>query len=412
MISNSVDSSIRPAPRPHSRARLAGLAMLSIALAFGCSDSTNDGGANPNFLMAMAVFNPDGVSGLIFPVDDLESMDTVDLGSALEVPGGAFLGSIPDSTDFLVSSASEPTLTRFSFTNGGFVEGETMTLAGLGVSGGIRTFRVVSDTQGWIATRGGTLVEFNPSEMTVLREVRVQGMERDGFAPPVPSSLGRSFLVGSSLFFNYAWYEPDTDIPRNEVATVHIDLSDGNHSVSFLEGCGDLDAGFVDSAGNVSWMSATTAVAAARAFFGAQSARTCLVRLPAGETSLEAAEVFDLETLAGTPAGNVLNVGGGAGVLRVLDPNYDLSEALTANEVFDAPAWKWSRIEFDSKAISDIPELPTGAGSTSAFDAGEGEQYIGLTEEDRSSTQFARITGTDFIPGLRLPGFFLGGIRL
>lgn len=361
------------------------------------------------YLVSMGVPTPDDVTGLVYFLDSLDADADADPAEALEVPGGGFVFPVAGSSDFIVAESSEPILTRYAISDGSIEVVNEMSLKGIGISEGVRTVRVIDDNRGFIATNEGILVEFDPSGMTITRDIELDGILRDGYAL-FASTYGRSYVRGDSFFAGYGWWGEDSiGAPKAESALVHIDLATGEHSISYLEGCGDLDAGFVDDDGTL-WLASGGYVAGYHAFLGDVAAPSCLVELPTGVTSLDGAKVSDLSELAGEPAGDLLPIGGGTALVRVLDPSgFDVSKVADVYELTGATAWAWATLDVDTKKVEPFDLLDLSTVPTSSFADGN-DQIIAVTSEDFASTRLTRVTADGVTEGIELPGFFISAV--
>ena len=312
--------------------------LIVLPLLVACSDDeATNGSFGASYLVASGVITPDGVTGFIFGLDSIAEGTVPDLENAIEFPGGAFVFDIPQTPSFLVVGQTEPATVRFDLAEDGTPElGPTVSLAGVGVRPGIRVVLVVDATSAWVSVPGGQIVEINPTDMTIRQEIVVEGFVRDDIGEADSEPSGRAFQAGDSLFFTYGWFDDARELIVDEVGLIHVDMSSGTASASFLSGCGVLGDGMVAADGAV-WLASWGFTAAARAFSD-ESAPACLLRLPPGATSLDDAEVLDFETLAGGPAGGLLPVGPSTGLIRVADASLDRSVD-TSDELASQAAW-------------------------------------------------------------------------
>ncbi|MEM6273825.1 MAG: hypothetical protein AAF735_01165 [Myxococcota bacterium] len=387
---------------------LLSLASCSILLHAACGeDSTEVDVAEPNYLVATGLLAPDGVSGLVFFLEGLGSDFVAEPEEALEIPGGAFAYAIPGTAGFVVVGQSEPELTRYDFRSDGTVaEGSTLSLANFGIQPGIRTVRALDAEEGWVSA-DGQLFEFNPTTMTITRDIQLEGLDRPGTFGPSDGSTGTSFVGDDEIFFSYGWFDESAATLRDEVALVHVDRITGEHSVSFLDGCGDIADGFVDESGDL-WLGSWSYVIEAVAFAGTEAIHSCLIKVPAGSTTLDDAEVTDLTALVGAPAGALLPLGAGNALIRVADDSLN-TEVDTIDEVRSQAAFGWARIDLNTFTVTPTSDLPLSTASTGAFPDGA-EQIIAVTAEDFSNTVLYRVDGSSATAGVSAPGFFINGV--
>lgn len=402
-------------------ARLVTLSGLLLVLALGCgnngADETSVGGAR--YVMSTAVTLPDNFSGFVFPVETLEDTRAYAPTSALELPGGGWIAGIPGTSSFLAVGESNRIQRWTLDADGSFSPGAEFAVAQLGVGDNVRAIRVLNETRGWIAV-GALLIEFDPSAMQIVRTVELSELVRDGWQLTASLS-GLSYLRGDSLFFGFHWFTGFFDEYRLEMGLVHIDLPSGAITVSAREGCGEIDSGYVASNGDIYWVSGGRAplpslfLSRVDPSLG-QAPTSCLVRLPAGATRLDQAEITDLITTAGVVAAELAPLGED-GLIRVLDQAafdaYEFTDATTSRELAGAALWTWQRIDPESLTLSPFEGIPAAGVLSPSYPLRDGRLVPGPPAPDFSSTTYYLVDPDGTVAqSITLPGAALGVFEL
>jgi hypothetical protein len=348
----------------------------------------------------------------VLPMTSFNEDTAIDSMRALEIPGAGFLIPISESNDFLVASGEGPSLTRYSYEAGNFIAGRTLTLSGFGVTDPIRVATVVTPNRGIIAVPGATFFEFDPTTMTVTKETTLEGFVREGFGPAQASTYGRVFRRGSSVYFVYSWWNgSDTAFfPLAETGLVHFDVETGVYTASFLSGCGDLDSGMFDAAGNLLLASAGYGAAASIAT-PKLTGQTCLVKVQAGATRIDGAQVTQPWVFDGAPLADLLPVSGDAALVRVFEKGQTFAEPVEAAQVAGSASWKWARFSVGSDALTFESSLAPGAVPSTAFKFGD-ELIAASVSGDYSETSLVRVGRDSVTKGVKISGIAISLIEL
>ena len=383
--------------------RLAAPCILTIALAFGCSDSqsnanmgdsgTNGGGATNGSgatggdttelfggaILCTNFFVPgQGQTGLIRLVADegLEpgaQIDTAD--GAIEFGGG--LSCAARGRSVFALSWESPRITRYDEVDGALVEGPTVSFQRFGVNSlnvGPDGAVVVSDTRGYIVQPGRLLV-WNPSTMTTVGEIPLSAVELpDGLSPG--TSVIRRF-GGLLLAVNSYVSEQDVGAPRLDVWFVDPD-SDEVVATDTSERCGDRSPRISASSNGDVYIGPGPFNPIEHALELPGASSPCLIRVRAGTREIDPSYLAELNPLTGgDPTSGPLQAQADTGLLPAFDTNsVPLDPQLTAFEHLILPNWPFLEWELGSEQqATRVSDLATGIGiaATRTF---EGRSFL------------------------------------
>ncbi|MEM8607568.1 MAG: hypothetical protein AAGF92_10700 [Myxococcota bacterium] len=411
---------------------------LAALLVAGCGDSEADtggagsggdpsgtGGAggvdvvpSPLYAVCGALFTPDGTSGYVALVPDLEPTTTFELSDTLEVPGGTLCAATGDSDALFLGVGERSVIQRFRIEDDQLVFDDEFGLAGLGITSptGRNPIHFLSQTRAYFID-GSTLqvVVWNPEEMIIEDSFSIEGLQQDDY------SIGVNFVdrVGDRFVMSARYFRPDESAELLATAVI-IDSTDD--SVRYAEDarCGNLAWSTVAGNGDVYFASHPSQAARVRAGqAGDPVSAPCLLRIRNGENEFDPTFYVELNDLTGgRPTGALLRGSGNSAYVLAYDETVVAITPQNESIMTILPAWRYWALDFDGsfESADEVTAIPHGAGYGIGFvvDRTDGPApYIVSIAGDLSSGTLFDIGDPDgFVEGLTAPGFLNQAIRV
>lgn len=348
----------------------------------GGASNTPDAPGTPSTSYAIhsQIFTPDGASNLVHVVSALDDVETLEPGTALELPGypsiDAYRGSV------FVADAETPTISRYEVTDSGFAEPVPLSFMHLGLDPAAPGVFVTADKA--YANDGPAHVIWSPTEMETRGEILMDGVdERDGFSRIRTSSplLGDGHVLRTFFWQNTetVTFSEDTQLAVIDTDSDELLGLEGDARCPVLNKLSQADDGTV-------YLSTWLYSASMHHMFDAPT--TCAVRIPAGSTTIDDEWVLDFATLTeGRQAAELHYVGDGKATLSVFHhERVDLEAADSPWSLAGTANWKVWWVDLEAKTASPMDELGWSAGDHVAF-RHEGRFFIMLpTTADWQST--------------------------
>jgi hypothetical protein len=376
-----------------ARGRFARLA-LSAVLAAGCGGADDAGGppveaGEPVYVMTSNVWGPEGATGYLYSVSSLAEGEP-SLERAIELPGGAWLTGRDGHRYVYVSSGDGgPTITRWEvLENGEFVEGPTISFAGLGLTMGMRfgTAPMASDTKAYLVDfEEHRIATWNPREMSVGSVIELDVEPRDG----LPASIPTVVVHGSRLLVTVVWEDEWRFADSSRVIAIDT-ATDEIVGTSDDTRCEQLAISSVASTGTT-YYSPYAHAPVARSLLGDEyGTRSCALRVVPPGAAFDDGWDVDLGQLAGgRPAGEFVLASDDVGFFRAF---YNEEVGATAENWQDkqgVPGYRWWRWEIGADEAEEIPgQSLTVEAAHYEVDA---KTYVGNPSDDWSSTSIVEL---------------------
>jgi hypothetical protein len=369
-------------------------------LALGCggdestissSDGRSVNASAPLFAVTTQVFG-DVPSSYVALVSDLGAREEADLGAALEVPGRALAVGPQGGGYVLVATSEGPSLTRYDvLADGTFVERAALSFANEGVSSLLafaQQFVFVSRTKAYFLddTDVAQIVVFNPEEMTIERTIPIEGVAREGFAFTYGLSAKQR---GNELVLTASFYDDESSVFDAEARLVIVDtVTDSVKSVETETRCGYLLSSVESPSGDI-YFAADIYTSIVEESLGDEfGGPSCVLRLPAGQSSFDPEFILDLEqATGGTIAGSLVAGNAGRAYTRYLDRSVvpegaDFSDPAAASSL---PYYRWAEVDLDGGTATPLLSLEPGAAQSVEYSV-ESRSFIGISTADFAST--------------------------
>jgi hypothetical protein len=389
------------------------------------SDSPETGGAGgdgvtsaPLYAICGALFTPDGTSGYVATVPDLEPTTTFELEDTLEVPGGTLCAAPGDSDKLFLAVGERAVVQRYGIDGESLVFEDEFGLAGLGITSpaGRNPIHFLSESRAYFID-GSTLqvVVWNPQDMIIEDSFSIDGLWRDGL------QIGVNFVdrVGDRFVMSARYFRPD-ESAEVVASAVIIDSTDDSVRYADDNRCGNLAWSTTSDDGDIYFASHPSQAARVRVDqAGDPASRPCLLRILNGENDFDPTFFVELNELTGgRPTGALLR--GPADTAYVLA--YDEEEVpITAQNqslMTVVPAWRYWTLNLNGtfETAEEVTSIPHGAGYGIGFvvDRTDGPvPYIVSIAGDLSSGTLYDIGSPEgFVEGLTAPGFLNQALRI
>ena len=378
-------------------------------LAVGCDNSSNDeldiDAEGPLYAVASTIFTQDTQVGAVYLVRDLSAVGEAPVNEALPLGSGT-IKAIPGEQAFLFAPFEQPTATRYDITEDGTVV-EGATLSALATGGNFLNAEAVSDSgKVWMTVFPQfRVLEIDPTSMTIERELDLFSELDKGFPNPF-MGIGTSAVRDNTLFMGvyHRNFDDVTALPITEI--VALDMATGEYDVLVDEDC---PFGVPALAGDEIIVSGTNAFGVGYQLYGTEGfERSCMKRIPAGQTSFDPSFVRDLIAEAnGAPTAEVIPISASVALVRVFDPSLGptLDEVEGEWSYTYADAWRWGRLSLDSPAAIEV--IPGGTPSFGRVDRFlvDGEPWSFDFIDASGESTLARLTEDGPESGLTVTGY-------
>ena len=324
------------------------------------SSCGNDSGAgspgerNESWVVQRVVEGPDGRTSFVHLVDS-PGTEALDLSTAREVPGNgrlyllngtAYLGD-PEALSVVRTRPGELTLVDDS---------ERLSFVGTGISF-LPSFAVwVSPEEAFLLDGVGTTgYGWNPTEMTLGREIDLSAIRKDGLEPNIETAVVRDGL----LFFLVQQVNVLTLETFEGLQVGVIDLEAGVLSEVLEDSrCIGSRSGMAITQDQTIYIQADNYGAARQLNPDAPS--TCILRIAPNETSFDPTWKVDMpDLLDGREASSLIYAGDGiAYVSAVYEEEITIDFEDDPLGFFNQPASRWWVIDLEATTGTEVAELP------------------------------------------------------
>jgi hypothetical protein len=365
--------------------------LLSSALV-GCGDDDDKTPPDPTptekpaYSLATTVSQTNGAVTYVSLFDSLD-ITSLDLTKASEHSGYATIGAVEGQ--LFVGDGEKPEISRFTVgDDGSLVAAGRISFANYGFTASAPLYlnQFVDSTRAYMSLEESRRVVWNPTTMQISGTADAPGLVREREGLVVKTGFDRARVTrGNDVFQAFYWTDGNyfDFLPTSQIAV----YSKANDSlVKLLDApCPGLDVETQDEAGNLYFSNWVFSSAAPLLKDGAPD--TCVVRIKAGETELDAAWTRSLSSLVGgrqTAAFRYL--GNDVGVVAVFHhENVDITPTTAPGVITGGLHWKLWRVNLASNTATPIDELGFIAGGYYAFTL-EGRTFLLLPTADYART--------------------------
>ena len=380
----------------------------------GSGGSTGAAGSSggPLYAVSADTFSADfsNRTSLLWLVSDLNG-GSVDLGSAVQLAGGATIWGVPGTGAFYVVSTEALTVSKYNVTGGMPVQvGGSIGLAGAGVTALVTPQMIFNGASRafFIDVASAQALELNLDTMSIIRSVDLSSAVFDSTQL---TNLGQRFIQrGDKLVTTVFSTSPTYDRVYGTSKLLFFDPTDGSFQTKNVT-CGGLQYVVATSNGDM-FFSSDPYVASIYLVDPAHNPAPCIVRLPANADEPDTT-VVALNDLTGAPTGGLIAGSNDTAFLRVLDPTvYTPSSTATYMDAFSAPAWRTWSIHLGGSIAAEPTDRAPVAGGIKTFTV-DADTYENASAADFSSTTLIRTTGAGApAAGLKMPGVIWSIVRV
>lgn len=382
---------------------------------FACSDddTLRDTANEPEFrgyALCVDVPSPVGSTGFILAVDELAE-GTLTLNEGVEVGGGGSTCATGLGYAF-VGTADSPVVTRYERDDSGImIPGPRVSffnILGSVFAGRGRAFQFLSEERALYVDRTtGIVVVWNPTEMSVIESIQLEGYEIEGTAPSIVPVLVGEQRDDVLMFVRYN--RGGVQLKRSALISLNPETLE--YTVTTEDRCGGFFNDVETSDGTI-YMASSTFVTAQQVLDLSQD-EPCMLRVLPGETQFDPDFYVELRDLTGgLPTGGILRGPGDGALIYTYDSELQ-PPGVTTFQVVGSEAWRPFLIE-DLNAFEtavELPDFPVGVGSVSELFESQGRRYIPRIELLEGRAVLQDVTDpTTVRDGLTvIGGFFIGG---
>ncbi len=341
-------------------------------------------GEGPLYLLATAVSGDDSATTYL-KVSNQVPQGEVDLLNTREFPGWSDVKV--SGGKIFVSSGESPIVSRFAVAADGSLQKEgEIGFANHAMDAAMYQHVFISPEKAYLLGDGGDYVIWNPSTMEILGTIAVPRLPvRDGVEPA--PSLDRGMIVRDGRLYHavaYSNYETYKMFPESNI--VVVDVVADRFVESIAVPCPDLNVATEDPAGNLIFSNWVYSPAATLVHGGANA---CLVKIPAGQTTIDPASVVAFKDVTGGHEAAAVSVlANGRAIVSVFyedNQPFDPSKDDIFDWVFGAN-WKTVELDLTRRTTTELRGLDWHGGGyyTATFDDTD---YLLLPGKGYTTTQ-------------------------
>ncbi len=356
----------------------------------GCSESspsTTSGASTstePLYAIQSLIFGDQGQFSYVSLLPSFEVRGKVLLETAREFPGyspaDTFEGKI------YVGSGDQPTLTRFSVTDGGaWSQEETLSFSQY-TSSPLEASIYVTSHKALVPYDGTNHVTWDPESFTLGEEV--------GAPSQIPLTRGElsvyrgyGHAIRENLLFQPYYWADESFHEYTEVSQVSVLDTESDKVEQVIDvPCPHLHIVTQDDAGNIYFSNGQGSIAAA--VLNPEHPRNCFARIDAGETTLDSASVVYFKDLTdGREGSNLFYIGDGIGFFNVYHAERDNLTDTTEFAAVDYSAnyHLWT-LDLNSMEATMMEGIDFAGGQFVAFRIDQ-RTFVTIPAPDYSSTE-------------------------
>ncbi|MEM8608771.1 MAG: hypothetical protein AAGF92_16825 [Myxococcota bacterium] len=395
-------------------------ALLFMGLVSGCggTEQADNGVTEPDpppdgpdvyegFAFISILNQPQGQVSYLHRVPSLDADVTVDLTEAIESSGGAAMHGGNGTGAVFLSSAESPRVTRYDVTRDGtFVQGATIDVGGTVGEAAANVYVASPDTAYYFDEALLRLVTFDPTEMVLRDEIDLSSVRPEG---ALQTAFGNPSRRDNELIIPIVAIDGDR-FPIIDAVAVILDLETNTVSITRDGRCGYVFDSVVTDSGDV-YLAASPYYSAHNFFFPEDFPPACMLRIPAGERTIDPDYFIDLNAVSGgLPTGGIAPGPGPTVYLKAFDESAVLpSQIVTPFFTLALSGWRLWSFDIETEASESIPSFGLSSGGIGYAIAGD-RRFLGSTATDFSGTTL--FDADTLEEAISFPGFPNGFVEL
>lgn len=358
----------------------------------GCGGN-GSGDARPGTTLAAryavvsGIFGEEGPTTYVSTIGSLD-VSSLDLADAREFPGLA--SAAASQGKLFVSDAEAPEVTRFDVSDEGtWTEEATISFANHVSEGGVVS-AFVDATSAYAPEDVLARVIWDPKAMAIT-DVRdaVAGvpLERDGYSV----YLGHDHAVRAGRVYQPVYWSDDELLNYSPISQIIVYDAASDAVVGVLDApCPHLHIASRDSAGNLYFSNG--ARSGTSPLFSTEAAKNCVVRIKAGEDTLDESFTFQFAEVTDGREGAAFRIldRGEAFFAVFHDENVTITPDSDPWEVGLSANWRLWRMDLETREAAPIEDVPAFSGQYLSYRFGE-RTFLSFPSADRSSTSTQEI---------------------
>jgi hypothetical protein len=343
--------------------------------------------AAPLYAVVSAIFSDDGPTTYVSTIDSLD-IDALDLDQAREFPGLATVAA--SGGKLFVSDAEAPEITRFSVSDRGVWREEgTISFANRLSEGGVSSV-FVDGNSAYAPEDVVARIVWDPSKMTIS-EVREAAsgvpLERDGYA----AYLGHDHMLRDGRVYQPVYWADDEGLSYAAISQIIVYDTDSDEVVTVLDApCPHLHIASRDEAGNLYFSNGARSGTAP--LFDKAAARNCVVRIKAGEDTLDEDYTWHFaDVTEGREGAGFRILDGREAFFAVFhDEEIEITNDSDPWDVSLSAHWRLWRMDLETRAAEPIADIAPFSGQYLSYRFAD-RTFISFPSAKRESTSTQEI---------------------
>lgn len=344
--------------------------LLPLALLTACADSAGDDDGDTDapfttaYVVASAVFGPEGTSTYVSVLHDLGAQE-LDYDKAAEFSGWSDVWA--HDGHVYVSDGESPEVTRYTVDDtGALVPGATVSFANYGlVDAAFWNNTFVAPDKAYMINGVAEYVIWNPQTMEITGTLPIPAQaEKDGLLVRAGTTDRANVVRDGKLYQPMYWSDEDYAhfAPTSRVAV--FDVATDTLVDVFDAPCPGLDVGTIDDDGTI-WLSSWTGSVVAPLMW--DEAPNCTVKIPAGTDAPTPAFAY-ADVTDGRQGAALKHVGGDRLVFSVFhDERVELTEDADPWALVGGENWHLWSYDADAGTATELDTVAWNSGAIYTF---------------------------------------------
>lgn len=343
---------------------------LVLSFCIACSSDPGEATGGASYLISSEVQTPDG-SSTVVTLHDAHPSGDLQLATGFEISGYATVQPFGDS--IYVTNGETFAITRYTTSDAGLVEHETVSLATLGLKWLGESKFLSAERAFTLNDAQWTVVEWNPQTMTITKEWDIKAAAKNGWGHELRGAFVRE---SDGMMFIYIAYTNERKTFINDFVIGALDTTTGNFEMIEDTSC-PASAGFggvFDERGDL-YLVADNFGGFTR--FGAipDPKTSCIRRIRAGERVLDPSYRFlPSSVTGGLEAWGFYYSGDGLAYTTAVDPAR-VADFPSLYEFIFAPIHQGWVLDIRAQTAAHIPQPPPDGVGFASYEL-DGEMLV------------------------------------
>jgi len=370
----------------------------------------------PLYLVATAVFKPEGTQMFLVTVPNLDAGTQPDYDRSVTIERFTPLFGESGKTTFYTGSEDTPEITRWQLEGDRLVQGPRVSFANQGLKNTNYYpgyVRFASPTKAYVFDApSSSVIIWNPADMTVTGEIKLDlaplsGDRKPYFGDEIVQRKDGKLLAG------VYWYGDNQQGGGDFVRVYTIDPATDTVTRDDDTRCGDNYSSSLASDGTAYYSGGASSVITRERLGAGFGATPCLLRIVPPGGTFDDAYAIDPRTLTGgRPSGEVILVDDRTAFLRAFDASLAPAFDGDIRKYIDAPAYSWWRWTIGEPQATLVPNQTPGTSGGLRFRVDD-RQLVTVSSQDFSTTTLTELSATKgVVPQITLRGYPYGVLRL